>query len=57
MTIDLAEAGGVGRVERVGGESSSQRIVNLDSYVIDCRLWIFMEVLVNANGVWEFDRW
>jgi len=57
MTIDLAEAGGVGGVNHVGGESSSQRIVNLDSYVVNGWLWIFMEVLVNADGVWELDRW
>lgn len=57
MSIDLAEAGSVGGVDNIGGESSSQRIINLDSYVVDRWLWVFMEVFIDADGVWELDRW
>ena len=57
VTVNLAEAGSVGGIKHVGSESSSQRIVNLDSDVVDRRLWVFMEVLVYADGVWKLDRW
>jgi hypothetical protein len=57
MSIDLAEAGSVGGVDNIGGESSSQRIINLDSYVVDRWLWVFMKVFIDADGVWELDRW
>jgi hypothetical protein len=57
MTVDLAEVGGIGGVENIGGESSSQRIVDLDSDVVDCWLRVFMEVLVNADGVRKLDGW
>jgi hypothetical protein len=57
MSVDLAEAGSVGGVDNIGGESSSQRIINLDSYVVDRWLWVFMEVFIDADGVWELDRW
>lgn len=57
MSVDLAEAGSVGGVDNIGGESSSQRIINLDSYVVDRWLWVFMEVFIDADGVRELDRW
>ena len=57
MSVDLAEAGSVGGVDNIGGESGSQRIINLDSYVVDRWLWVFMEVFIDADGVRELDRW
>jgi hypothetical protein len=57
VSINLTEAGSIRGVDNVRGESSSQRIVDLDSYVINRWLWVFMEVLIHTDGVWELDRW
>ena len=48
---------GVGWVGEVGGESSSKRIVDEDSNIVDGGLWVLMEVSVNADSVWELDGW
>lgn len=56
VSVDLAEVGSVGWVDNVGRESSSQRIVDLDSNIVDRCLRIFMEVFVNSDGVRELDR-
>ena len=57
VSVDLAEAGSIGGVDNVGGKSSSQRIVDLDSDVVNRWLGIFMEVFIDTNGVRELDRW
>ena len=38
-------------------EGISDRIVDLHSDVVDGWLRIFMELLVNANGVFKFEWW
>jgi hypothetical protein len=38
-------------------EFRAQRIVHGDADVVDSRLWVLMEVLVHADGVWELDGW
>jgi hypothetical protein len=55
--VDIPEIISVGRVDNVRGKSSSQRIVNLNSDIVDRRLWVFMEVFINSDGVRELDRW
>ena len=51
----MPEVGGVGRVGNVRGKSSSERIVNLNLDVVNRRLWVLMEVFINADGIRELD--
>lgn len=54
--VDKTEVVGVGRIDDIRRECSSQWIVDLDSNIVDGRLRAFMKVFVNADGVQEFDR-
>jgi hypothetical protein len=36
-------------------ELGAERIVKCDDNVVDCRLGIFVKLLINTNGIWELD--
>jgi len=54
---DFTEVVSIDRISDVGGESSSEGIVDLNSDIINSWLWVFVEVLINPDGVGELDGW
>lgn len=54
---DLSERASIRRIGIERMEFRAQRIVHGDADIVDGRLWILVELLVHADGIWELDRW
>jgi len=57
LTGDFTKVVSVGGIDDVGGKSSSEGIIDLDSDIINSWLGVFVEVLVDSDSVGELDRW